>query len=288
MKKWHIYPLALLLIVLSASCSNDEPDGESIFSTEEVQRNDFDKWLLENYVGNYNIDFKYRMEDIETDYTHNLVPADFNLSVKLAKIVKHVWLESYDEAAGIDFTRANAPKIIHVVGSAYWDDNQYTLGTAEGGLKVTLYLGNWLDPTNTAQLNKYYFKTMHHEFAHILHQKKTYPVEFNEITNGTYSPTGWINRTLAEVAPLGYVTPYASSEPVEDIAEITATYLTYTDAQWAEVWAAAGDTGTPLIQQKIEIMKNYMKTSWGIDVDLLRNIISRRCNEISTLDLDHI
>ena len=98
MKKWHIYPLALLLIVLSASCSNDEPDGESIFSTEEVQRNDFDKWLLENYVGNYNIDFKYRMEDIETDYTHNLVPADFNLSVKLAKIVKHVWLESYDSS----------------------------------------------------------------------------------------------------------------------------------------------------------------------------------------------
>lgn len=288
MRKWYICPLVLLLSLAFAACGSDEPDGNSIFDTTAPQRNEFDHWLLANYIETYNIDFKYRMEDIESDYTHNLIPADFDLSVKLAKIVKHAWLEAYDEVAGIDFTRTNAPKVIHVVGSAKWDDNQYTLGTAEGGMKVTLYLGNWLDPTNTAQLNLYYFKTMHHEFAHILHQKKDYPVEFNEITAGSYAPTGWKNRKLEEVVPLGYVTNYAGSEPTEDIAEITATYLTYTDAQWQEVWKLAGETGTPLIQQKIAMMKKYMKDSWGIDVDQLRNAISRRCSEIPTLDLDNI
>jgi hypothetical protein len=31
-----------------------------------------------------------------------------------------------------------------------------------------------------------------------------------------------------------------------------------------------------------------MKESWGIDIELLRSVISRRCAEISKLDLDNI
>ena len=50
------------------------------------------------------------------------------------------------------------------------------LGTAEGGKKITLYEVNSLDFENVdiEVLNEYYFKTMHHEFAHILHQKRNY------------------------------------------------------------------------------------------------------------------
>lgn len=48
------------------------------------------------------------------------------------------------------------------------------LGQAEGGMKVTLFRVNEIDKNNlsVAQLNEYYFKTMHHEFTHILNQKK--------------------------------------------------------------------------------------------------------------------
>ncbi len=288
MKKWYIYPLFFLLAGLFTACQEDELSSKSVIDISDLKRNDFDKWLLKNYVDAYNIDFKYRMEDIEADFTHNLVPADFDLSVKLAKVVKHAWLEAYDEVGGVDFTRRNAPKVIQVIGSASWNQGTYTLGTAEGGIKVTLYLGNWLDPTNAAKLNEYYFKVMHHEFAHILHQTKNYPQEYNLISAGNYAPSGWNNRKLSEAAPLGFVTSYAGSEPREDIAEITATYLTYTDEQWDEVWKYAGDEGRAIIEQKISIMKKYMKDSWKIDMDKLREIIERRGNEIKDLDLEHI
>ena len=288
MKKWYIYPLFFLLAGLFTACQEDELSSKSVIDISDLKRNDFDKWLLKNYVDAYNIDFKYRMEDIEADFTHNLVPADFDLSVKLAKVVKHAWLEAYDEVGGVDFTRRNAPKVIQVIGSASWNQGTYTLGTAEGGIKVTLYLGNWLDPTNAAKLNEYYFKVMHHEFAHILHQTKDYPQEYNLISAGNYAPSGWSNRKLSEAAPLGFVTSYAGSEPREDIAEITATYLTYTDEQWDEVWKYAGDEGRAIIEQKISIMKKYMKDSWKIDMDKLREIIERRGNEIKDLDLEHI
>lgn len=288
MKKWYIYPLFLLFAGLFTACQEDELSDKSVIDISDLKRNDFDKWILKNYVDAYNIDFKYRMEDIEADFTHNLIPADFDLSVKLAKVVKHAWLEAYDEAGGVDFTRRNAPKVIQVIGSASWNNGTYTLGTAEGGIKVTLYLGNWLDPTNPLELNKYYFKVMHHEFAHILHQTKDYPQEFNLISAGNYSPSGWNNRKLKDVAPLGFVTDYAGAQPGEDIAEITATYLTYTDEQWNEVWHYAGEEGRAKIEQKIAIVKNYMRTTWKIDMDNLRDIIERRSNEIKELDLDHI
>ena len=122
----------------------------------------------------YNIALKYHMEDIESNHDYTLAPADYDKSVKLAHIVKYAWLETYDEVAGIDFTRQYVPKVLHLVGSAAYEDNgTMVLGTAEGGLKVTLYLVNNLK-IDADFLNEYYFKTMHHEFAHILHQTKSY------------------------------------------------------------------------------------------------------------------
>lgn len=288
MKNWYIYLLMVLMTGIFSACENDDPADQSIFDTTEKERSEFDRWLVENYLDPYNIDFKYRMEHIESDYTHNLVPADFHLSVKLAKIIKHVWLEAYDEVGGIDFTRTCAPKVIHLIGSASWDKGTYTLGTAEGGLKVTLYMGNWLDLNNINQMNEYYFKVMHHEFAHILHQRKNYPVDYDKISAGNYVPTGWQNRKLKDVAPLGFVTPYAGSKPSEDIAEVTACYLTYPESQWNEVMELAGESGSAIITKKLDMVKGYMKSTWKVDLDKLRQVISRRCNEIGELDLDHI
>lgn len=280
--------LAILTGMGLAACDNDDLDKESIFDVQEQRRNDFDKWLLENYVIPYNIDFKYRMEHIESDFSHNLVPTDMELSIKLAKIVKHVWLESYDEVGGVAFTRACAPKVIHLVGSASWDKGAITLGTAEGGLKVTLYMGNWLNLDDVEKMNEYYFRVMHHEFSHILHQKKSYPLDYEKISAGNYRPTGWHNRSLEDVAPLGFVTPYAGSKGSEDIAEMTACYLTYPKARWNELMELAGAEGSGIIYQKLDIVRNYMKSVWGVDIDRLREVIDRRCYELKYLDLDAI
>ena len=169
--------LAVLATVCGGliACSDDNPSGASIFSTETVQRDAFETWLLKNYAYPYNVDFKYKLQDIETDIKYNLIPADSAKTAKLAIITKYLWFDAYTEVAGQDFVKANVPRIILPVGSpAYNSEGTMVLGTAEGGYKVVLYMVNNLTAemfANYDRLNYFYFHTMHHEFTHILNQR---------------------------------------------------------------------------------------------------------------------
>ena len=86
-----------------------------------------------------------------------------------------------------DFMRTYAPKVILLIGSSAINPSSSTeiLGSAEEGIKVVLYKVNSIDPTDVEMLNEYYFETMHHEFAHILHQKKSYPTELTKYPQPT-------------------------------------------------------------------------------------------------------
>lgn len=275
------------------SCSEDDLDPNSIFGGTETGKvpNEFDTWLLENYTTPYNIEFKYRFEDMETDDTYNLVAADYDRSIALAKFTKYLWLESYEELLGPDFIRTYCPRLLFLVGSpAYNSDGSVVLGTAEGGLKITLYNVNSISLTSidVEQLNYWYFKTMHHEFAHILHQTKNYPTEFNEITPSGYQPTGWVNVSEQDALDMGFVSPYASSETQEDFVEIIAIYVTHTAEYWDNLVGSASAEGQGYINQKLEIVKDYMTTTWGIDLDELRDIVQRRSQEVAQWDVNDL
>lgn len=280
---------AILIISFVSSCRDDEPDGKSIFDTDEPVYTEFDKWLLKNYVGPYNIEFKYRFEDVESDHDYDLVPAREDLSRKMAILVKHLWLEVYDEIATPGFTRPYIPKVIHLVGSpAYRSNGQMVLGTAEGGLKVTLYDINRLDQriNNPEALNYYYFHTMHHEFAHIFHQTKNYNPDFRQISSADYVGSDWSNKEYAdESLSLGFISPYSRMNYDEDFVEVYSYYVTYTQEWWDAQLVAAGTDGAAIITRKLDIVKDYMLTVWGIDMDELREIILRRSEEAQN-DLD--
>ena len=190
--KHNIYMLMLALVMGLGfvSCSDNDPDDPTIFPVTSPQRDNLDLWLQKNYTSPYNIDFKYKMEDIESDYTYTLTPADSAKSAKLAIIIKYLWLDSYAEVLGPDFVKHNVPRVIHLIGSpAYNSNGTMVLGTAEGGLKVTLYMVNNLTDAmleSYASMTQYYFHTMHHEFTHILNQKKPYDTSYNKITESGY------------------------------------------------------------------------------------------------------
>lgn len=287
MKK-YIFMFALSLVALGglSSCSEDDLDKESIFQDSKVKENDFDKWIYKNYTLPYNIKLMYRMQDIESNHKYSLAPAEYDKSVELAHIVKYAWLEAYDEVAGVDFTRRFVPKMLHFIGSAAYESNgTMILGTAEGGLKVTLYLVNNLQ-INRDFLNEYYFKTMHHEFAHILHQTKNYPTEYDLISEANYVSGDWYLVDDSEAHQLGFVSPYAMSEPREDIAEVTSVYITKTPEEWAAILDDAGEDGAAIINQKLEIVKKYMLSSWNIDMDELRDCVQRRINDVVEGNVD--
>lgn len=293
MKKYIIYSLMIVLTYSLGACNNDEgiDTTHSIFSTEEVDRSVFDTWILSNYTHPYNIALKYRMEDNESDMTHVLTPAEYSRSVVLSKIIKHVWLEAYDEITGNpDFLRQYVPKTIHFIGSpAYEDNGTLVLGTAEGGMKITLYNVNDINPQkiDINLLNEYYFQTMHHEFAHILHQTKNYDPAFDRITENAYIGSDWYMVGPDRNAwKKGFVTAYAMSESREDFVENIAVYVTNTKAYWDSMLQNAGETGRILIQQKFDIVYSYMEQTWGINLDELREIVLRRQDDIANGNVD--
>lgn len=296
--KHYIFMLMLALTVGLGfvSCSDNEPEQPTIFPVTSTNGDALDMWLQKNYTSPYNIAFKYKMEDIESDYTYTLVPADSAKSAKLAIIIKYLWLDSYAEVMGQDFVKSNVPRVIHLVGSyAYNSNGTVVLGTAEGGLKVTLYMVNELTNSileNYNAMTEYYFHTMHHEFTHILNQKKPYDTSFNKITESGYISGNWyqVNDTTAHGK--GFVTPYAMSEGAEDFAEMLSTYITKPQSYWDSILANAkqvgGDTAVAALEQKLEKVRAYMTTSWNCDIDVLRAAILRRGEEMGSLDLEHL
>jgi hypothetical protein len=115
------------------------------------------------------------------------------------------------------------------------------LGLASGGVKITLYNINEMKGytpgvaytgSDIETLNEKFFHTMHHEFSHIMHQTKTYPVTFGQVTSGTYDPIDWHERDSVESHRLGYVTHYASSANYEDFVETLSCIITDSDYRW--------------------------------------------------------
>ena len=288
MKKYIKYLAIAAFAVFAASCQEKPLDPDSQILDSKVEQNEFDKWLVTNYVDTYNIMFKYRMEKNESDFNYWLVPATYENSIKMAKLMKFLCLEPYDVITGSrEFIKSYYPKMIHLVGSgAYRNNGTFVLGTAEGGLKITMYFVNEmrLDPD---YLNEYYFKTMHHEFAHILNQTKPYSTDFNTISGSEYVTDTWSDawKSDAEAQQNGFISQYASSEAGEDFVELLSIYVTNTEAYWNNIIKNAG-AGADIINAKFEIVYNYMLNSWNIDLNELRDEILTRQGQIETLDLE--
>jgi substrate import-associated zinc metallohydrolase lipoprotein len=277
------------------SCTEDEINRDnSIFKDPDpAMRTEFDRWLLTNYTYPYNIVLKYKMQDIESSMTYELVPTTVEKAIAFAKLIKHLWIEVYDDVAGPAFTKTYIPRIIHLIGSgAYNTNNTVLLGTAEGGLKITLYRINDLNPeTVTAGLlTDRYLKTLFHEFAHILHQTKNYSEEFAKISNADYVSDDWSSNsnTEAKAYELGFVSRYARKEANEDFVEMLSIFVVGGQTNWTGILRKAGDRGAAIIGQKFEIVQNYLQTSWNIDIYELRRAFESRVASMHLLDLKNL
>lgn len=292
MKK-HIYNLFLLIlsVLFITACSSDEPDyNRSVITIGNTEKTEFDKWLEANFVNPYNIDFKYRYEDIESDFDYYVVPAEYNKAVKLAHLVKYLCVDAYNELVDENFTCEYFPKMFFTIGEwEYKNNGTYILGTAEGGRKILLSGTNYLDKyiNNQQSLNHYYLKTIHHEFTHILNQTKSIPTEFQLVTGNGYVADSWSEVPYKTIyLTRGFISDYAQHSYQEDFAEMMSIYVINDAESWEALLNEATDESAALIRQKLDIVKNYMITSYGIDMDVLRNILQRRQNEVLSGKID--
>ncbi len=294
MKKYIFALVAIALCAnFSISCSSSEElNADSSIVDVATPANEFDEWLEANFLEDYNIQLAYRYSDIIVDMESALIPADYEESILLSKLILHLALGVYDELTGsFDFMVAYFPKLIQLIGSpSYNYDGSVVLGEAEGGKTIYLYDVNTLSSVYSQNsidaLNDSYFHTMHHEFAHILHQTKLYSTEYETISSSLYVGSDCFTTytTDASALEVGFITPYSATNSDEDFVEILSTYITNTEAYWDSLMDIAGDVGEPIITQKLDIIRNYMLTSWGIDMDELRDIILRRQTEVWDFD----
>lgn len=276
-----------------ASCSEEKLAPESVITLDQYEKNDFDKWLEANYVSPYNIEFKYRYENIESDLNYYTIPADYECSVMLAHLVKYLCIDAYDEVGGVDFTRRYFPKEFFLIGEwQYKNNGVYTLGTAESGKKILLagvnYLKTYLN--SATNLNSRYIKTIHHEFTHILNQTRDYPAGFREVTGTTYVADSWSSSPYnTGYLQRGYISSYAQQSAGEDFAEMVSLYVVNTPEWWETQLATAasdGADGAELLKTKLDFVRTYMMDTFGIDVDQLRSTIIRRQSEILSGKVD--
>jgi substrate import-associated zinc metallohydrolase lipoprotein len=189
------------------------------------------------------------------------------------------------------------PKFFALAGSASWNtDGTITLGTAEGGRKVVLYVINDFRTKGTTGYKpsdsfniKQMFHTIEHEFGHILHQTVLYPQGFKSISVGFYT-SNWNNVSDADARKDGFVTAYAESAPDEDFVEMISMMLIEGKAGFDAIVNSipAGTSVNNITQaqaitrlrQKEAFVVSYFKDTWGINFYSLQTRVRAQVDKL--------
>ncbi|RZK36776.1 MAG: hypothetical protein EOO90_26705, partial [Pedobacter sp.] len=219
--------LALGMLTILASCKKEGTLNANLDAIDQniiTNKNATDIWLDQNFLNPYNIETKYRFDRFELPSGKNITPPSVEQVIPAMEMVRDVWIRPFESAGGSDFIKKISPKQFVLAGSAEYNSNgTITLGTAEGGRKIVLYVINSFDKTNLASV-KQMIQVIQHEYTHILNQTVDFSPEYQTVSRGGYE-ANWTQRSLAEAYSLGFITQYARVSPGEDFAEQSSNML---------------------------------------------------------------
>jgi len=276
--------LFLFVLAVLASCKKEDAlnvEDVSGLGGDTWVKTPLDQWLYDTLVVPYNIATKYKWDQSELELNKDIIPPDESKVIPVMSSVKRVWIDPYVLQGGELFFKTYCPKLFVLAGSASWNlDGSITLGTAEGGRKIVLYLLNDFKnktmpgyvPADSA-IPKQMFHVIHHEFGHILDQNIRRPVEFDAVCKGLYT-ADWINTNDYAARQDGFITAYAESSPFEDFVETISIMLI--EGKPGFDYIVNNITGTSSrgttaeqakarLRQKESLIVNYYKQAWNID-----------------------
>lgn len=265
MKRSSIF-LITIAVSLFSSCQKEEELDVSYFDYrgDGWEKSALDEWLYQNFIVPYNIEVKYRFDRNELAINKVLVPPAEDKVVPVMETINQTWIQPYVEEAGEAFIRRLSPKQFVLVGSPEFNtDGTITLGTAEGGRKVVLYVLNDFAKTDEEAV-KQMLHTIHHEFAHILHQTVMYPQEFKRISTG-YTAS-WTDFSMEDARSGGFISAYARSAPDEDFVEMIAYMLVEGKEGFNTIVNNAPEEAQADLRRKEQIVEQYFKEAWNINI----------------------
>lgn len=285
--------LAVCSVLVMSSCTKDEVSSESIFKEENHRYTEFDSWLQRNYVEPYNVRFEYRMPDRETSFNYWVSPPNIKESIMIAKLIKFTTLEAMVEmmSSGDEtedpalFVKSYFPKVLFLVGSFEISSSGSTaLASAENGLQINILGVNFFEYHKDAERIA---GTMLHEFTHILDGIHGSPAEFKDITLSDYVGDRYTSLT-DDPYQKGFVSNYARSHYSEDVAETGGRLISLTEEEREAMIAKAGPVGGPLMRKKYDMLKKWLKDSYGVDSERWCEIYHRRIAQLDSLDWESL
>ena len=266
--------LMTMMLIVSVSLSNCKKETMSdapiiYLGGETWAKGPIDEFIKTNFTDNYNIEVKYKWDPYEIAFTKNITPVKENNVIPALEAVKTIWMKPYENVIGANFLRKFAPRQFVLAGSAeYNGDGTITLGEAENGRKITLLVINYFQKQDVAEVTRM-LHTIHHEFAHILHQNILYPRDFKQLNPEWYTAS-WFNTDAETANAQGLVTPYAKSSADEDFVETLSFLLVEGQDKFDAIVMANPGTAAAILRTKESMIVDYFLKAYGIDFRALQ------------------
>lgn len=278
MKKIFLYMILLLTVI--ASCKKEKDLNVDITKSnlDTYAKGSLDEWLDNNFLNPYNIEVLYRFDRYQADISKEVAPVKEDKVQPIMEGVDAVFIKPYLEMTGKGFLLPLLPKEIALFGSGEYSDNQLTLGTADAGRQINLYVVNSYDRNSFESVmgtpeRPAAFHTMHHEFVHILNQNIPVPPSFEDIS-GNYVGASWVGAAnpTSVARNFGFITRYSRNNKNEDFAEMASTLLVGGQNQFEWYLNQATDpTAVTKLRKKEQAVVDYYKSSFGLDFRTLQD-----------------
>lgn len=279
--------LAIVLLMVASSCYESEVLDVPVKAPENEPKTELDIYIEDNFTREYGMAIRYRFVDRYVRPRERVTPPRLAVVKPMLDFVQNFWIDPFLEVKnGEAFFREHVPaEIIFLGGFIYNEDGTVTLGTADAGAKITFTNVNAIDPQDE-EWRDLQLQTVYHEFAHIVHQEYKLPPSFENISASGYTSAGsWFTLTDEEALRRGFVSPYATSSPNEDFAEIVAFYLFEQDfmdrfinkeTNCETSACISRNEGRALISDKLNAIRDHYKKVTGVDLDEVRKAVQAR------------
>ena len=258
---------------------------------------ELDLWIDSTFCYPYNIKVTYKQQAGTEEYDEETLPPHEDLVQPFLKAVLKIWGKPYMETSGKgnEFLQEYAFRELKLVGNGGRYNSLVSLGIAEGGYKMTLYTVNDFNFEAGASQNdlQVLFQSMHHEFGHVLRQRKNIdaPFGFDDYV------ANWASYTDAQALEKGFLSAYSMASSLEDFSEILSHYICRTPAEWEELLAPLNvpeghekhdqyEESKRKINEKQQAVSLYMQNAWNINIDDLRAAVTQGIDEAANGNLD--
>ncbi|WP_020532423.1 substrate import-associated zinc metallohydrolase lipoprotein [Flexithrix dorotheae] len=287
MKTSNIIFLAasLFLVFLSGCYPEDSINVPKTDVEDDLNPTELDQYIEDNFTKEYGVAIRYKFVDRYVSPGQRVTPPRLENVKPMLDFIDKYWVGPYLAVEnGNEFFRDHVPAEFILLGGVIYTSRGILLGTADAGARITLLNVNSIDPEDEEWLDQQ-LGTIYHEFAHIVHQLYKLPTDYEKISPQGYSSSGsWFNVSENEAIARGFVSPYATSSPNEDFAELVAFYVYFTDFEEKYLTPEENcntaecermNEGKEKINQKLVAIKEHYLNVTGLDLDELRKELQK-------------